>query len=243
MRFWLIVPALIAGVHAEAPVIDARAASIMEALSNRMDGAKQLVFRATVVYDAIRSVGDEEVKVQMSGVVEGGIRRPDRLRMSVRGDAINREVFYDGKTFTLLAPNENLYGQREVDGGIDRALDRVDELAGYVPPLTDFIYTGTWEALKPRIVASRYLGLHTVGGRRTHHILFVQKDVTWQIWVDRELMVPRKLVVTYTDDPTKPQFVAVWDKWDFDAKLADSLFVFTPPKGAVKVDMIPEASK
>jgi len=243
MRFWLIVLALACGVGAEEPVIDARAESIMKAVSNRMDRAKQLVFRAVVAYDVIQMVGDEEIKVQMSGVVEGGIRRPDRLRMSVRGDAVNREVFYDGKTFTLLAPNEKFYGQREVDGGIDQALDRVDELAGYVPPLTDFIYTGTWETLKPRIVASRYLGLHSVGGRRAHHILFVQKDVTWQIWVDRELMVPRKLVVTYTDDPTKPQFVAVWDKWDFDAKLADSLFLFTPPKGAVKVDMIPEASK
>jgi hypothetical protein len=52
--------------------------------------------------------------------------------------------------------------------------------------------------------------------------------------------LPRKLVITTTDEPTQPQYVAVLT-WDVAVKLDDKVFAFVPPKGAQPIVWVPAA--
>ena len=44
------------------------------------------------------------------------------------------------------------------------------------------------------------------------------------------------LIKTTTD---APQVTALFDKWDLNSQLSDETFVFSPPKGASKIKVVP----
>ena len=53
--------------------------------------------------------------------------------------------------------------------------------------------------------------------------------------------LPHKLVITSTDEPSQPQYVATL-RWDLQANPGASSFTFVPPKGAHRIELKPVAS-
>ena len=67
------------------------------------------------------------------------------------------------------------------------------------------------------------------------HYAFRQQGVDWQLWIDRgTTRLPRKLVITTTEEPEQPQYVAVLT-WTLAPPLDDALFTFVPPADAQKI--------
>ena len=215
---------------------------LLRKTSAHLQAAKQFRFHAEVAFDKIEIKDDEagsEIKVQYGATVDISVKRRNKLRVSFRGDLVQRDFWDDGKTATLLAPAENYYGQIAVSGGIDGALAKIEEKAGFVPPLTDLVHSDPYARLVPNIRDASYLGLHTAAGVRCHHLLLHQEFVDWQIWIEAsDNPVPRKLVITYKKIPGWPQYRATMTKWEF-ADIPDEAFTFEAPAGAIKVDMIP----
>ena len=113
------------------------------------------------------------------------------------------------------------------------------ERAGVAPPLSDFVYRDPYARMAPKIVSSRYIGLHEIEGTPCHHLFVSQEMVDWQLWVDAgEKPLPRRLVITYRDLPQTPGFAATFGGWDFEPSIPQGTFEFTPPEGALKVDAI-----
>ena len=50
--------------------------------------------------------------------------------------------------------------------------------------------------------------------------------------------MPRKLVVTYRNEPEAPQYTAIFSNWDFEPRLAKYLFIPKIPADAVKIDFL-----
>jgi hypothetical protein len=74
-----------------------------------------------------------------------------------------------------------------------------------------------------------------VDGMPTDHYLFRQEDMDWQIWVQKgKTPLPRKLVVTTTSEPTRPQHIAIL-RWTVEPKFDESTFSFKPPQGAMQI--------
>jgi hypothetical protein len=65
--------------------------------------------------------------------------RPDRLSVSVTGDDGSIKLLYDGKTLVLYAVEAKQYVSLPVTGGIDKALDAVEEPTGTDFPLADLL--------------------------------------------------------------------------------------------------------
>ena len=42
-------------------------------------------------------------KVQLSRTVDVFVRRPDQFRANIKGDIFDQELYYDGKSITILA--------------------------------------------------------------------------------------------------------------------------------------------
>jgi hypothetical protein len=109
-------------------------------------------------------------------------------------------------------------------------------------PLADLIYANAYDYLMEETRAGFYLGLSKVQGISCHHLVFRQKDIDWQIWIeDAPTPLPRKFLIT--DKKAKGlQFTALLSQWNTSPQLEDGLFVFVVPAKAEKVDLRPVAA-
>ncbi len=72
------------------------------------------------------------------------------------------------------------------------------------------------------------------------HLAFVQDEIDWQIWIQAgPRPVPRKLVITYKNEPGSPQYVARLFGWDFQPRLAEEFATFHAPAGSDQIDFLP----
>ena len=72
------------------------------------------------------------------------------------------------------------------------------------------------------------------GSRERRHLAFRQEFIDWQIWIAEEDNLPRKIVITYKEQPGHPQYTAFLKNWNLSAQTSDSAFVLTPPAQAKK---------
>jgi len=153
------------------------------------------------------------------------------------GDTLNRAAWYDGKTVTFLDKDNNVYALIEAPGTIDATFDKLEDEYGVVLPLADLLYSDPYAVLMAGVTYGRYLGIHQAAGVDCHHLAFSQDTIEWQIWIDAgEKPLPRKLVISYVQEPGEPQYSATIRRWTLDAKVPEGLFTFEAPEGAQKVD-------
>jgi hypothetical protein len=166
--------------------------------------------------------------------------RADRLSVSVTGDDGSVEVLYDGKTLVLYAVEAKQYVSLPVTGGIDKALDLLEERTGTDFPLADLLSDNPAEAVASGITSGGKVGTSTIDDVRCNHFFFEQAadDLELELWLeDNEQALPRRLVVTYRSLPGRPIFIAELSGWDFSIQPPDSDFVFRPPAGVTQVEL------
>ena len=106
-------------------------------------------------------------------------------------------------------------------------------------PIADFVYENPYEILIENIDSGYVLGRHAVDGHMCHHLAFRQLAIDWQIWIeDGPRPVPRKLIITYREEPGAPQYTARFLSWDFAPRLSDHYFEFDPPADADQIDFL-----
>ena len=166
------------------------------------------------------------------------LRRPDWFAGDATGDAVDRLVVYDGRTLSGYDKEQNVWASGSVPPTIDGALDWAFDQTGTVMPLADFVYSDPYARMMGSVQRGVYLGIHDVAGVPCHHLSFEQAAIDWQIWIDAGRdPLPRKLVITYKTEDEVPQDIATLRKWDFQAKLPDSLFTFVAPATATRIEV------
>ena len=166
--------------------------------------------------------------------------RPDRLSVSVTGDDGSTKVLYDGKTLVLYAVEAKQYVSLPVTGGIEKALDVLEERTGTDFPLADLLSDNPAEAVASGITSGGKVGTSMIDGVRCNHFFFEQAadDLELELWLeDNEQALPRRFVVTYRSLPGRPIFIAELSGWDFSIQPPDSDFVFQPPAGVTQVEL------
>jgi hypothetical protein len=158
--------------------------------------------------------------------------------VSVTGDDGSIKILYDGKTLVLYAVEAKQYVSLPVSGGIDKALDLLEERTGTDYPLADLLSDNPAEAVASGVTSGSKVGTSTIDGVRVNHFFFEQAadDLELQLWLeDNERALPRRFVVTYRALPGRPIFIAELSDWDFSIQTPDSDFVFHPPPGVNQV--------
>lgn len=218
-----------------APVPDAK--EILRLMCDFLKNQQQFSFKAEVTDDRIFYGGR---KLQYGLDMEGFFRRPDRFRINGEGDLENKQLYFDGKTFTLYDKNLNHYGVLEIAGDMDAALDKAGKDYGVRVGLAELGSAHLGEYANRELTNALYVGLSKVRGIPCHHLAFDKKDVHFQLWIeagDQPLL--RKVVVTQKRLPYAPQWTAYLSDWNFSPQLTDNLFTFVPPAGAQKINFIP----
>ena len=217
-------------------LVDSRADELVRQMSDRLARAAAVALEAEEVYD---EVPEQSPRRQLTNLRRVAMRRPDRLVGDASGDVMNRTFWYDGKVFSALDKEQNVWTSGAVPPTVDKALDWVFEQTGTVIPLGDFLYADVYARLMGDVQRGVYLGIHEAAGVPCHHLSFEQATIDWKIWIDagREPL-PRKLLITYKTEDGVPQYAVTIRKWNLQAKLPDALFAFSPPEGATRVEVV-----
>ena len=202
-------------LDAGAGLVDPRADALVRQMSERLARAKAFALEAEELFD---EVPEQSPRRQLTSTRRAALRRPDRLVGDVSGDAMNRSFWYDGKLFSALDKEQNVWASGGVPATVDAALDWVFERTGTVVPLADFLYVDSYARLMGAVQRGEYLGIHEAAGVPCHHLAFEQATIDWQIWIDAgKDPLPRKLVITYKTEDEVPQYTATIRKWNLEA--------------------------
>ena len=216
-------------------VVDPQADEVLRAMGETLAGAKGLSFRAQSTVDEMLESGQI---VQYSSTRKVLVRRPDRLALEADGDLFRRRVWYDGQTLTVLDVDANAYATIDVPTNIDEMLDLVIGEYDLTVPLADVLYRDPYKILIENVETGEYLGVPEVDGHPCHHLAFQQEVIDWQVWIDAgEVPVPRKVVITYTRLPGRPQFRATLSEWNLSPTLSERMFEPRLPADAEQVAM------
>jgi hypothetical protein len=225
--------------ESKAPKIEPQAAQILRQMTDYLKGLQQFSVQAEITEDVLLDSG---LRIQVGKSVKASVRRPDRLRADSEGDVDDRQLFYDGKTMTLVDLRKNVYSAIDVPPEIDAALHHAIKAYNLRAPLADLIYSDAHDALTAGTLAGFYLGPSKVQGVPCHHLAYRQKDFDWQIWIENgPTPLPRKFLIT--DRKAKGlQFTALLSEWNTSPGLEDGLFAFVVPAKAEKVELRPAAA-
>ena len=244
---WIVVAALalapLAGAQEPAPgpssappprSVEARAERELKKMGEFLAKLSHFALEAEETFD---EVPDGQLRRQLTNVRRIAVERPNHVAADATGDTLARASWYDGRTVTVLDKEHNVYTTIEAPGTIDATLDTLADDYGVVLPLVDLLYSDPYAVLMAGVTYGRYLGIHQAAGVPCHHLAFSQATIEWQIWIDAgEKPLPRKLVISYVQEPGEPQYSATIRRWTLEAKVPEGLFTFEAPEGAQKID-------
>jgi hypothetical protein len=216
------------------PTISADAGAAV-ALMGKTLAAKEFSFQATTIRPYAAQNG---VLLHIEHDFKLTVRRPDRMLIDANGDDGPRKLFYDGKTVALaLGPSGSQYATLPVPDTITKMMYVVMGRFRLDFPLADFLTEAPDKAFLHGITSGRVVNQVTIDGVPCVHLVFAQPPgIELELWLQADNGVPRRLIVTDSDSPGKPSFIAEMSNWDFTVHPADADFVFTPPSGAKEID-------
>ena len=182
-------------------------------------------------------------KLQHTATADMDVERPNKIRAVMRSARSQRDLIYDGKTVTLYTPAQKYYSTVEFSDPIGKLVDRLEQRYGVELPLSDLFLWGTPLAPLDKIESAMNAGQDFIGDDLCDHYAFRQGKADWQIWITTgSKPLPRKLVITSRTDEARPQSVHMID-WNLKPTFKDTVFKFTPPKGATKIEIVPVKAK
>ncbi len=228
------------GAHAQtAPAADAVDPASVQALKDMGAFLSTLKrFHAKTEATGERVLTDGQ-KLQHTATAKMDVERPNKIRALMQSARSEREIIYDGKTVAFYTPGQKYYSTVEFSEPIGGLIDKLEQQYAVQLPLQDLFLFGTPAAPLDKIESAMNAGQDFIGNDLCDHYAFRQGDIDWQIWISAGgKPLPRKIVITNRADDARPQSVSLID-WNLKPSFKDSVFSFTPPKGATKVEIVP----
>src|SRR5215475_1266651 len=216
--------------------VQPEAEKLLRRMSDYLAGRQRFSLKAESTIEVVLTSGQ---KLQLDSPATLMVSRPNKLRANRQGDIANQEFFYDGKTLTLFNPKENVYATTAAPPTLDELFDFAREKLDIIAPGTDLLYTNAADKMLKASSSGSVVGPSVVAGAKTTHLAFRAAEVDWQVWIeDGDKPLPRKFILTSKQVKGEPNFTVVIRSWDLTPKLTNQEFVFTPPKGAKKIEFL-----
>lgn len=190
--------------------------------------------RALSSFQAVTDFSLERVypgnhKLMSTGRTTYLVQGPDKMAIDMENGTFHRRLLYDGKAMTVVAVKAGRYVTFPMQGRIADVLAAASEDYGIEFPLQDLFRWGDPSSTVVRPTAGYRIGEAMVNGRMAVHYAFTQGPVDFQVWLDENgsQALPVKMVITDTETPAQPQFIAHYSWNQAPAITADS-FTFKP---------------
>lgn len=161
------------------------------------------------------------------------LRRPNRLRADIRGDAVVADIYYDGRQVTIHAPLDNAYAQAEAPPSIDGALTLLADRLGMPLEVGNLLVADPHTQLAPGTVGE-VVPSAPVAGRPAVHLIMQSGQVSWEMWLeDSEMALPMLAIIRRNGFRTLLRF----NDWRLGPVIQDRLFAFVPPPNARRLPL------
>lgn len=207
---------------------DPAAMAALDRMGATLAKLNEINIHADITAEDVLTTGQ---KLQYGGTIDTIARRPNNLRMSVKVGPSSREIYYDGKTVSVVVPSASLYATAPAPPTIREMLQQAEDRHGIEVPLADLFQWSSNPASAKAVTSAISAGTESIGGFACDHYAMRQTGADWQIWIRQGAeALPCKIVITMTGDPAQPQFSAVYH-WKSEPPPGPEAFTFTPPQG------------
>lgn len=212
----------------------AQARTIMMNMAQFLAKAPRFRVSLHAGYDAVQPSGQ---KIEFQEERSVTVNRPDRLRIEgTRSDGAKVLTVFSGKEIVLVDYASKVYAVTPQPGPLDETIVYFVRDLGMRLPLAAMLLENLPADLQERVRSVDYVELTSIGGAASHHIAARTDTVDVQIWVaDGAQPLPRRVVLTYKNEPGQPQFWAEFSKWNLAPELNDAMFAVRAPEGLQKV--------
>ena len=230
------VAAAALGLALAAPAVadEADARSLLKGMSDYLAAQQSLSFNYNAILEVVTDEG-QNLEIASSGSVVLG--RPDKIRVTRHGGFADVEMFFDGKTMTILGKNINMYTQIDAPGSIDNLVEVMRNQYGRPLPAADLLTSNAYDTLMQHVTDIKDLGSGVIGGVECDSLAFRADEVDWQIWIAQgEQPYPCRFVITSRTIAGNPQYSIQTSNWAGGAATATADFSFTNSSNAGKVE-------
>jgi hypothetical protein len=195
-----------AAAQSPQPTIEPEAVQALQRMSTYLSTLKSFGLKADTTIDLITLDGQ---RIQLGGTSQYKVRAPNAFQINITTDLKDRSYYYDGKEFTLFAPNLGFYAKAPAPATIAETLDTIEAKFGIVLPLEDLFRWSDPAGRKDKLISAWEVGPGKVDGVATTHYAFRQAGKDWEIWIeDGDRPLPRKLVIVDRSDEAGPGYSA-----------------------------------
>lgn len=214
---------------------EADAKRILKAMSDYMVAQKSISFGFDATLEVVTKE-DQILALASSGTVT--LNRPDKIQATRSGGFADTEMFFDGKTMTLLGKKLNLYAQLEIPGTIDHLVDQLRTTYELPLPAADLLSSNPYDLLMANVVDVKDLGSGVIGGVECDSLAFRNDDIDWQIWIAHgERPYPCRYTITSKQINGGPQYTVQVRDWKTGGEVAEPNYSFKNTTQAKKVEL------
>jgi hypothetical protein len=220
-----------AGVKAD----EEDAKRLLKAMSDYLGAQSALSFGFDATLEIVTK-DDQKLALASSGTLT--LNRPDKIHVTRTGGFADVEIYFDGKTFTLLGKNQNLYTQIDVPGTLDQLVDELRDKYNRPLPAADLLLSNCYDELMLDVIDVKDLGSGVIGGVECDHLAFRKDEVDFQIWIAQgQRPYPYRYVITSKLVSGGPQYTVQTRDWKTSGEVAATDFSFNNPTKATKIEL------
>ena len=218
----------------EGPDIGKETKATLMNFARFLTSQKSFSYTAEMGYEAVQDTG---LRLEFGATRKVTVQRPNRARVEVqRRDGGKRLVIIDGKEISVFDENEKVYAIVPKEGTLTEIIDYfVDDLQMPLP-LAELASDDLLEVLTEKVSFGRTIGESIIAGIRCDNLVLQNDEVDIQLWIAKgKKPLPRRVVITYKNNPGEPQFWAQFVKWNLSPDVDDKQFTFQPPADADRI--------
>jgi len=217
-----------------------KAMNILKNMSQYLAQAERFSVTIRDGYDAVQQSGQ---KIEYGEARKVTVSRPDRLRFEFeRSDGEKGLVVFNGTDLTVYTPTKNVYATVAKQGTLDQVINYAVNGLKIRVPLAVMLSSTLPSELDSLVVSADYVETTGITDVPCDHVAArTSRGVDFQVWVAQGSQpLPRRIVITYKEEAGQPQFWADLSNWNLAPEVSDSLFTFTPPEGADRIQFLTE---
>ena len=228
----LLVPAMVQAAPSN-PSVNPKALAALKRMSDTLAAAKAFTFKSSSIFEVPAKTGQFLTLFSNADVA---LKRPDKLRASMVGEAPHFNFFYDGKTVAAFAPGTKVYSLTKSPPTIDAMLPDLEEETGIRFVTAPLLLSNPFRVMTRGLTSAVVVGPSMVRGTVCDHLAFRSPGVNWEIWIEKSVRsLPLRLAVTFTDRPNFPRTLVEFSGWNLNPWLGAGDFVFHKPAGAAEI--------
>ena len=213
------------------PTLSPYATALLRRTSEVLAATKSMTMDIEILRE-VRADDGRVVTLSSSNAI--AMRRPNGLRVDIRGEATLTDVVYDGTRVVVHAVAQNAYAEQPAPNRIDELLSVLENKLGMPIDVGDLLVTDPFAKLAADTTGV-VVSTAAVSGVPAWHMVLRSGDVPWEFWV-RQDATALPIMASVVRDGLRTQYR--FDDWRLDPVLDASLFRFTPPAGVIRVPFV-----